>query len=83
VGAVQLHYCVGADGRSGILHLLGYPMQGYGGLLSVWFRRPWASARAWDVDSAKARPAERKPAPPGVEFHLPPLGIYSALEVGS
>jgi hypothetical protein len=83
VGAVQLHYCVGADGRSGILHLLGYPMQGYGGLLSVWFRRPWASGRTWGVDSGKGRPAERKPVPPGVEFHLPPLGIYSALEVGS
>jgi hypothetical protein len=83
VGAAQIHYCVSGDGQSGVLHLLGYPMRGYGGLVSVWFRRPWASARAWDVDSEEGRPAERKPVPPGAEFHLPPLGIYCALEVRS
>jgi hypothetical protein len=83
VGAAQLHYGTSAEERSGILHMVGYPMRGYGGVVSVWFRRSWASARTWHVDSEGGRPAERKPVPPGVEFHLPPLGIYCALEVRS
>jgi hypothetical protein len=51
--------------------------------LTVWFLHPWAKARVFTVDAEEAAPVGRIPAEPGVEFHLPPVPVYCALEVSS
>jgi hypothetical protein len=51
--------------------------------MTAWFRQPWAEARAWTVDAAEPAAVKRTPVELGVEFHLPPLPVYSALEVSA
>jgi hypothetical protein len=82
-GATMSHYCVGEDGASGVLHLVSFMNLFSGVPLTVWFRREWASARLWLPGSEEARPAERRPAEPGVEFSLESVPVYGALEVST
>jgi hypothetical protein len=83
-GLAQAHYSTTGDGRKGVLQVLRFMSRRiYAGRLTVWFRRPWASARTWQVGAAAAEPTERTPAPPGVEFRLPPVSVYCAVEVSA
>ena len=81
VGAGLYHYATSEDGRSGVLHTLTFPTPYPRMPVTAWFRQPWATARLWAVDAAEPSPVERAPVEAGVEFHLPPLPVYSALEV--
>jgi hypothetical protein len=82
-GTALFHHAVSADGRSGVLHALLFPTPEKRLPMTVWFRKPWASARAWRVDEEEAAPVGRTPVAPGVEFHLPPVTEYCALEVSA
>jgi hypothetical protein len=82
-GTAQFHHATSGDGRSGILHTLLYPTRYPRMPLTVWFLHPWAKARVFTVDAEEAAPVGRIPAEPGVEFHLPPVPVYCALEVSS
>ena len=81
VAAGQYHYATSPDGRAGVLHLLSYPSSYPPQPVTVWFRRPWASARVWRADGGEGEPAPRAGAAGGVEFHVPPAPTYCALEV--
>jgi hypothetical protein len=83
-GLGHAHYSTTGDGRAGVLQMLRFMSQRvYEGRLTVWFRKPWASAQTWQVSAEAAEPNERTPAPPGVEFHLPPVSVYCAVEVSA
>jgi len=82
-GTAQFHHATSGDGRSGILHTLLYPTRYPRMPLTVWFLHPWAKARVFMVDAEEAAPVGRIPAEPGVEFHLPPVPVYCALEVSA
>jgi hypothetical protein len=81
VGAGQSHYATSGDGRSGVLHLLSYPTPYPRTPVTVWFRRPWAGGRDWRVETRDGAPVQRVAVDAGVEFHLPAVPTYCALEV--
>jgi hypothetical protein len=83
-GLAHTHYSTTEDGRAGVLQVLRFMSEpSYAGPLTVWFRKPWASARTWQVEAEAAAATERTPAPPGVEFHLPPVSVYCAVEASA
>ena len=82
-GVSQFHYVAREDGRSAVLHVLRHSQRAFETTTSVWFRRPWASARRWELGPGTPAPAEREPKPPGAEFHLPAVSVYCALEVSA
>jgi hypothetical protein len=51
--------------------------------MTAWFKNPWVSGRVHMVENAEPSPAARTAAEPGVEFHLPPVPVYCALEVSA
>ncbi len=75
------HYTTSTDGRSGVLHAFLFPTPFTLMPMSVWFRKPWASARMFTTEAEAGIPAPRAVVEPGVEFHLPPASIYCATEV--
>lgn len=83
-GLGHTHYSTTEGGGKGVLQMLRFRSRRlYAGSLTVWFRKPWASARTWQVGAAAAGPTDRTPAPPGVELHLPPVSVYCAVEVSA
>jgi hypothetical protein len=81
LGVGQYHHATSADGRAGVLHLVSYPSPYPAQPLAAWFRRAWGSGRVWRVDGGDATPAARVASGAGVEFHLPAMPAYCALEV--
>ena len=83
LGVSQYHYATSADGRSGVLHVLAYPTPYPRQAVTAWFRKPWASARDWRIEAKDASPVAGKAAGGGVEFHVPAVPAYCALEVSA
>jgi hypothetical protein len=83
LGTGQFHCATRDDGQAGVVHAFDFPTPYRRGAVTVWFRHPWAAARAWTVGAPDAAPAERAAVEDGVEFHLPPVPVYSALEVSA
>jgi hypothetical protein len=82
-GVGLFHLATSGDGRSGVLQAFLFPTPYQRPPMTVWFRQPWARARAWMVDKEEAAPTGRTAVEPGVEFHLPPVPAYCALEVSA
>ena len=82
-GTAQFHHATSGDGRSGVLHALVYPMPYPRGEMTASFLNPWAHARVFMVETAAPALAGRTEVAPGVEFHLPPVPVYCALEVSA
>jgi hypothetical protein len=80
-GTAQFHYAVSGDGRRGIVHALRFDTPDPRQPLTLWFERPWSTARAWLPGAAEPIPLERSAAERGVEFTMTPLPSYSALEL--
>ncbi len=80
-GTAQFHYAASEDGRSGILHVLRFDTPDARQPLTVWFERPWSQARIWTLEGREPAPLTRASAERGVEFTLPPLPSYSAIEL--
>ena len=49
--------------------------------MTAWFQHPWAEARGWRMDAEDPVTAERTAVESGVEFHLPAVPVYCAVEV--
>jgi hypothetical protein len=81
LGTGQFHYATSGDGRQGVLHALAFPTPYPRGQMTVWFRHPWTGARVWMVGSEDGAPAGRTTVDDGVEFHLPSVPVYCALEM--
>jgi hypothetical protein len=81
LGVGQFHYATSRDGRSGLLHVLAFPAPYPRMPLTAWFLHPWAVARGWGLEAREAAPATRAAVGGGVEFHLPPVPLYCAVEV--
>jgi hypothetical protein len=79
LGFGQFHYATSADGRTGVLHTVAFPMPYPRGEMAAWFRKPWAAGRVLSVGSEA--PAKRATIDGGVEFHLSAPPVYTALEV--
>ena len=82
-GTAQFHHATSVDGRSGVLHALVFPMPFPRSTMTAWFRSPWARGRFFMVEKVEPAPAERSEVESGVEFHLPPVPVYCALEVSA
>ena len=82
-GTAQFHHATSGDGRSGVLHALVFPMTYRRSEMTAWFLNRWASARVFMVETPEPAPAGRTEVEPGVEFHLPPVPVYCALEVSA
>jgi len=82
-GTAQFHHATSGDGRSGVLHALVFPMPFPRSPMTAWFLHPWAQARVFMVEKGEPATAEREAVEPGVEFHLPPVPVYCALEVSA
>lgn len=82
-GTAQVHHATSADGRSGVLHVLLFPSPYPKMPVTAWFRHRWAQARVFMVDAEGPAPAGRTEVEPGVEFHLPTVPVYCALEVSA
>jgi hypothetical protein len=80
-GTAQFHYATSRDSRSGVLHVLPFQDPDPRMPTTVWFRHPWAGARAFLLDSTEPAPVARVALESGVEFQLPPAPVYSALEL--
>jgi hypothetical protein len=80
-GTAQFHYATSGDSRSGVLHVLPFQAPDPRMTTTVWFKHPWAKARAFLVDSAEPAPVARVAVESGIEFQLPPAPVYSALEL--
>jgi hypothetical protein len=80
-GTAQFQYAVRGDGQAGILHALRFDRPDPRQPLTLWFDRPWTSARAWTVSGTDPAPVARAASEPGVEFTITPLPDYSALEL--
>ena len=80
-GVSQFHYAMREDEGKAVLQVVRHSRRDFETHTSVWFRRPWAAARRWGLVRETPTPAEREPKPPGVEFHLPAVSVYCALEV--
>ena len=80
-GTAQFHYATSRDSRSGVLHVLPFQAPDPNMTTTVWFRHPWAQARAFHLDGDEPAPVVRAAVESGVEFQLPPSPIYSALEL--
>jgi hypothetical protein len=82
-GTAQFHHATSGDGRSGVLHALLFPTPYPRMPMTAWFRHRWAQARVFMVDADEPAPAGRIQVETGVEFHLPPVPLYCALEVSA
>jgi hypothetical protein len=82
-GVCQVHYLESDDGRSAVLHMLRYSRRAFETETSIWFRRPWASARMWELAPGPVEQAERQAKDRGVEFHVPAVPVYCALAVSA
>jgi hypothetical protein len=82
-GTAQIHHATSGDGRSGVLHALLYPTPYPRSSMTVWFLHPWTCARVFTVDGEEPVLAGRTAVEPGVEFHLPPVPVYCAVEVSA
>lgn len=80
-GTAQFHYAASGDGCSGILHTLRFDTPDPRQPLTVWFERPWSRAQAWTLAGGEPVALARAASERGVEFTLPPLPSYSAIEL--
>ena len=75
------YYTAAADGRKAVLHTVNYAMRTFGHPVSVAFMRRYRSARMWRFDAESPTALEAAATETGVEVHLPPFGVYAAIEL--
>ena len=80
-GSLGSYYTASTDGRRAVLHLFNFSARRREDPVSVWFARPYRSARWLRIDAP--RPETLKPVTQGggVELHLPPVPVYAAVEL--
>ncbi|HEX9188288.1 MAG TPA: hypothetical protein VGB87_14515 [Vicinamibacteria bacterium] len=88
LGVGHVHYATSGDGRSGVLHSFAFPTPYRRQEVTLWFRSPWAEARLFQVAEGSVAEGSgaavpRAVADGGVEFHLPPVPPYCAVEVSA
>jgi hypothetical protein len=80
-GSLGSYYAVSADGRKGVLHLVNFAHFRKEDPSSVWFARPFKTARWWRLDGTEPQALKPLPQNGGVELHLPPAPVYAAIEL--
>ena len=80
-GTSLLHYAASADARRGVLHAIRFDTPDPRAPLTAWFRDGWTEALAWAADGSPSVRVARLAAERGVEFALPPVPDYCALEL--
>jgi len=76
------HYTGSPDGKRALLQLLTYATSGRAAnLATAWTRRKYRSARFWAIDAGGPVAVEQTECEDGgVEYHLPPMPAYAALD---
>lgn len=80
-GATNAHYTVSPDNKHGLVQILNYAHRPTDSL-SLRVMRPYQRASLWTLESAKAQPVKMIADSESVEFHLPPVSVYAAIELG-
>lgn len=71
-----------ASGNTAVVHLLNYALRTWEGPATVALARRYRSGRFWRVEETGPQPLELAPSETGgVELHLPPFGVYAAIEL--
>jgi len=79
--AINVYYTAPADGKTAVLHVNNYGLGHWLGPLSVGLTKPYRSASMWKYGLDKSLPLEVIQADRGIELHLPPFGVYAAIEL--
>jgi hypothetical protein len=80
-GTSLLHYAASADARRGVLHAIRFDTPDPRAPLTAWFKDGWVRARASAADGTPGVAVAPLSAERGVEFALPPVPTYCALEL--
>jgi hypothetical protein len=74
-------YCSAEPQRKrGLVQILNYSTAGWTDLVTLWVKTPNRSSRLWNLGAKDPVPIQGVTVAGGVEFHLPPISTYSALE---
>jgi hypothetical protein len=82
-GSLGSYYAASPDKRAGVLHLINYAHFRKEDPVTVWFARPWKTARWRRIDRAAAEPLPVEPVSGGAELRLPPVPVYAAIELAA
>ena len=80
-GSLGSYYAASEDGRRAVLHLFNFSMRPRQDEVSVWFARPYRSARWLRLDAQESQALKLFTQGGGVELHLPPAPVYAAVEL--
>jgi hypothetical protein len=81
-GTMNGYYTSAAGGRRAVLHVVNYTTRTSSNPVSITLPRRYEAARLWRLDTDSPAPLEVAPAEmTGVEIHLPPFGVYAAIEL--
>ena len=81
-GTLNGYYTSSAGGRRAVLHVVNYTTRTWSNPVSITLLRRYEAARLWRFDANSPAPLELAPAEmTGVEIHLPPFGVYAAIEL--
>jgi hypothetical protein len=80
-GSLGSFYTASLDGRRAVLHLFNFSARRRDDSVTVWFARPYRSARWWRIEAPKPEMLETVTQGGGVELRLPPVPVYAAIEL--
>lgn len=80
--SAMTHYTVSPDGRKGLVQLINYAGRDGASAITLWLEKPWREVRFWTLGSDKPARLEPVAANRGIDLQLPPIGVYSAIELG-
>ena len=74
-------YTASPDGETELLQLMNYSSRRRGDLITVWTQRNYTKAQLWTIEQARPVPLRQMAAENGgIEFQLPSMPSYGALE---
>ena len=79
-GTAISYFSADPNSRKELVQIIDYRTSGVSEFVTAWVRTSNRSALFWSLESKEPAPLQGVPAGTGVEFHLPSLSTYSALE---
>lgn len=78
---LNAYYTAGPDSGQAVIHLLNYALRTWEDPVSLALTRRYRAARLWRIERTASEPLELVPGEAGIEVHLPPFGVYAAIEL--
>jgi len=80
-GSTNSYYTASPDGKKALVQIVNYSMRPAGHPISFTTQERYRAARMWTFESAAPVPLEVQAAGGGSDVHLPPVGVYAAIEL--